>query len=140
MTQKLFLDANIALDLLGERAPHYDAAAKIASLADRKSIKIAVSALSFPIVHYVLQKFEPVQKVKDKLQKFKILVETASLNESIIDKAFNSKFEDFEDALQYFCALQVGCNVLVTRNISDFKHADIPVMTGEAFLSSIGKR
>lgn len=54
MKNKLFLDTNVMLDLLGERVPFYDSVAKIATLADKGDIKIVVSALSYAIVNYFL--------------------------------------------------------------------------------------
>ena len=72
MITKLFIDTNIMMDLLGERIPHYDAAAKIATLADKGKVKIIVSAFSYPTVYYLLSKFESHDKVKEKLRKFKM--------------------------------------------------------------------
>ncbi|MFN3176907.1 MAG: PIN domain-containing protein [Phaeodactylibacter xiamenensis] len=43
--KKIFIDTNIVLDLLGQRAPFYQDAAKLFSLADRKEIKLCVSSL-----------------------------------------------------------------------------------------------
>jgi len=45
MMTKLFIDTNVMLDLLGERIPFYDSAAKIATLADKGQIIIVASAL-----------------------------------------------------------------------------------------------
>ena len=44
MKDKVFLDTNVVVDLLGEREPYYDAAAKIATLADKGRIEDIVSA------------------------------------------------------------------------------------------------
>ena len=50
MKTKLFLDANVVLDLLGERDPFYEAVARIATLADKGEINLVVSALTYLIV------------------------------------------------------------------------------------------
>jgi predicted nucleic acid-binding protein len=134
---KLFLDTNIMLDLLGERMPFYDSIAKIATLADKRNVLLVVSALSYSTVYYLLSKYESKDKVKEKLRKFKIISEVAGLDETIIEKGLNSAFTDFEDSLQYFCALNTECNVLLTRNQKDFKESAIPVMSADEFLSSI---
>jgi predicted nucleic acid-binding protein len=137
MITKLFIDTNVMMDLLGERAPHYDTAAKIATLADKGKVKIIVSAFSYPTVYYLLSKFESSEKVKEKLRKFKIISEVSDLDEIVIEKGLSSNFSDFEDALQYHCALKADCDILITRNAKDFKGSSIPVMTGEEFLQSI---
>lgn len=140
MTTSIFLDTNVMLDLLGERIPYYDAIAKITTLADKKQIKLVVSALSYVTVSYFLTKFENAEKAKEKLRKFKIISEISDLDELTIEKGLNSNFADFEDSLQYFSALKSECNILITRNVKDFKESQIPVMTPDEYLKSIQKK
>lgn len=137
MSKKLFLDTNIILDLLGEREPFYTPIAQIATLADQKKVKIIVSTISFATVNYFLAKSEGISKAKEKLRKFKILIEISIIDESIVEKALNSDFEDFEDSLQYFCALDSKCEIIITRNPKDFKRSLIPIMSAEEYLKSI---
>ena len=137
MNEKLFLDTNVILDLLGEREPFYESVAKIATLADKGKIKLIASALSYSTIYYLLSKFEANTVVKEKLRKFKVIAETSDLTDMIIDKGLSSGFSDFEDALQYYCALKMDCNLLITRNVKDFKGSDIPVMTPDEYLSSL---
>ena len=134
---KLFLDTNVMLDFLGEREPFYISAAKIATLADKRKLKIIVSAISFATVSYFLTKYEGLEVTKDKLRKFKIISGICELDELIIEKGLNSNFPDFEDSLQYFSALRTECDIIVTRNGKDFKKSQIPVMTPDEFLYSI---
>lgn len=137
MNQRLYLDANVVLDLLGERDPFYDSAAKIASLADRKLLTIVVSSLSYSILVYVLSKFVERAIVIDKIRKFKVLVETSDLTDKVVDKALASKFTDFEDALQYHCALESDCQIIISRDQKGFKNSQIPVLTPDEFLMSL---
>lgn len=134
MKTKLFLDANVVIDLLGERDPFYQAVARIATLADRGEINLVVSALTYPIVFYLLSKFEDREVVKEKIQKFKVIAETSDLTDKIIDIGLSSKFSDFEDALQYHCALMMNCDMVITRNGKDFKGSEIPVLSPDEFL------
>jgi predicted nucleic acid-binding protein len=134
---RIFLDTNVILDLLGKRVPFYDSIAKVATLADQKKLTLLVSPLSFTTIDYVLNKYEIAESVLNKLRKFKIICEVCEVNEETIDKALNSSFKDFEDALQYFTALQSRSSIIITRNGKDFKQATIPTMTAEEYLSSI---
>lgn len=134
---RIFLDTNVILDLLGGRVPFFDSIAKIATLADQKKLTIIVSPLSFATIDYVLNKYESSKAVLNKLRKFKIICEVCEVNEETIDKALNSNFKDFEDAVQYFTALQSNCSIIITRNGKDFKNSTIPIMTAEEYLSSI---
>ena len=140
MKTKLFIDTNVMLDLLGERLPHYDAIAMIASLADEGQITIVASALSYATVSYFLTKFESSDMAKEKLRKFRIISEICDLTESIIEKGLNSDFSDFEDALQYYSALKSNCNILITRNGRDFKGSRIPILTAEEYITGLKKK
>lgn len=134
---RLFLDTNVILDLLAERHPFYSPIAKIATLADQKKLILVASPLSFTTVEYVLSKFEASESVLNKLRKFKIICEVSEVNEETIEKALNSNFKDFEDAVQYFSAVQSQCSVIITRNGKDFKHSALAVMTSEEYLNSL---
>lgn len=134
--KKLFLDANIVLDLLAERELFYKDAALIATLADLGEIKIVVSPISFATVNYFLTKFENTKIALDKLRKFKVISEICQINELIVEKSLNSDFTDFEDALQYFSALEAKCDYIITRNGKDYKKSSIPVMTANEYLKS----
>jgi predicted nucleic acid-binding protein len=137
MKDKLFLDTNVVIDLLGEREPFYESAAKIASIADKGKIQIIVSALTYSSVYYLLSRFEDKEAVKEKIRKFKVIAETSDLTNKIIDKGLSSKFSDLEDSLQYYCAVNMGCNILITRSGKDFKNSDIPVLTPNEYLNSL---
>jgi hypothetical protein len=51
-----------------------------------------------------------------------------------ITKALDSKFTDFEDAIQHFAALSFGCTMIVTRNIQDYKFAELKVVLPRIFI------
>ncbi|MGK6352028.1 type II toxin-antitoxin system VapC family toxin [Parapedobacter sp. DT-150] len=135
--QRLFIDTNIILDLLGERHPFYEAIAKLATLADKGKVTLFVSPISFTTVDYILSKFDTPKTAREKLRKFKVLAEVCDIGEAVIEKALNSSFTDFEDAVQYFCATASDCEIIITRDNKDFKQALIPVMTADAYLKSI---
>jgi predicted nucleic acid-binding protein len=137
MKDRLFIDTNVALDLLGEIEPFYNPAAKIATLADKGKINLVVSALTYSTVYYLLSRFEKKEQVKEKIRKFKVIAETSNLTDIIIDKGLSSGFSDFEDSLQYYCAINKDCKIIITRNGKDFRESDIPVLTPDEYLNSL---
>ncbi len=130
----VFLDTNVVIDFLGERTPYYDSIAKVLTLADQRKVKVYVSPMSLATAHYILSRDKSNKHVLEQLRKFKVLTKISALNDVSVEKALNSDFKDFEDAMQYFSALESKCNVLITRNEKDFKHALIPVMNAEHYL------
>lgn len=137
MSRRIFLDTNIMLDFLGERPPFYDSVAKIATLSEKGKLIMVVSPISFATVNYFLTKFENLKIAKEKLRKFKIISEICSLDEQTVEKGLNSSINDFEDALQYFSAIESKCEIILTRNAKDFKKSLLPVMTADEFLKSL---
>ena len=118
---KILVDSDIILDLLSARQPHYYAAAELFSLADEGSIKIFVSSLSFSNVNYILSRQYNGDQTRKKLLKFKTLVSILSVNEKTIELALASEFKDFEDAIQYYTAIENDIITLLTRNLKDFR-------------------
>jgi hypothetical protein len=73
------------------------------------------------------------------LRKFKVLVNVLPLDNKIIDLALNFEFRDFEDAIQYYTAIENDQDIIINRNQQDFKESKIPVMTAGEFIKSIKK-
>jgi predicted nucleic acid-binding protein len=137
--KKLFIDTNIILDLLAQRMPFYTDAAKLFSLADRKKLKLSISALCLADAHYILLKQNPDLEVRSVLRRFKILVTVLPLDDKITDLALNSEFRDFEDAIQYYTALENDQDLIITRNQSDFRESKLPVMTAGEFIKTLNQ-
>lgn len=132
--EKVFADSDIVLDLLSGRKPHYDFAAELFSLADEGAIVIHVSSLTFANVNYILSKQYTAGQARKLLLKFKALVKVLAVTEKITELALVSDFRDFEDAIQYHTAVEHGIHTLLTRNLKDFKKAQITVLTAQQFL------
>lgn len=134
--KRVFIDTNIILDFLGERHPYYEPIAKIATLSDKDKLKMVVSPISFATVNYLLSKYENPKTAIEKLRKFKVICEISIVDEHIVEKALNSEFSDFEDALQYFSAIASNCDIIITRNAKDFRQSLLPIMLADEFLES----
>jgi predicted nucleic acid-binding protein len=66
--ERLFLDTNIVLDLLTERHPFFEDAARIASLADLGKVMLVASALTYATVDYFLSRTLGSESSKDSLR------------------------------------------------------------------------
>jgi len=132
---KVFVDTDICIDLLSGRKPFNAAAQKLFSLADTGKIKVCISSLSFANIDYVLRSQYSGSNSRQIIAKFKTLVSVLSVDSKTIDLAIASDFSDFEDAIQYYSAIENGITLLLTRNIKDYKKSTIKVMTPETFLT-----
>ena len=135
MRSKVFVDTDIIYDMLAKQEPHYQAAARLFTLADEGKIQIFISALTVANIHYLISKQRTAAEAKQIIRNFRLLVHIVAMNEKIIDLALNSDFSDFEDAIQYFSALENDIELLLTRNLKDYKKAGIVVMTAQDFIN-----
>lgn len=133
---KVFIDTDIALDLLAKRTPYYLPAAQLFTLADQGKLSIYVSSLSFSNLHYLLSRLYSQAESRRILSTFKILVKVLAVDDKIINLSLNSVFKDFEDAIQYYTATENQVGILLTRNLKNYKAAQITVMTAEDYLLS----
>ena len=136
--KSLFLDTNIVIDLLAQREPFYRYAAQLFSLADKMELQLCVSALTFANTNYILLRERKPEEARLILRKLKLIVKVLSLDDKIIGLSLNdSDFNDYEDALQYYSALENGGDIIITRNLKDFQKSKIPVLTAEQFLQRL---
>jgi predicted nucleic acid-binding protein len=135
---RLLIDTNIVIDLLAKREGFYTEASILFSLADKKVITLTISSLTFANTNYILSKLKNVKEDRTILRKFKVLIETLSLDDKIVELALSDdKFPVFEDGLQYYTAIENNVDIIITRNQKDFKNSRIPVMTAKEYLAKI---
>lgn len=132
--KKIFIDADITLDLLAKREPFYEFSAELFSLVDQGKIKASTSPIIVTNIHYILSKLLGKKQAIKNIHKLTTLLKILPVDEKIIELALASDFSDFEDAIQYYTAIENNINYLITRNIKDYKSAQISVLTAEEYL------
>lgn len=133
---EIYIDSDIILDLLAKREPFYPFSAELFSLVEEGKINAFVSPLIFSNLYYLLRKLKSKEIARKSLYKLKLLVKILPVDEKIIELALLSEFDDFEDAIQYYTAKGNNIHYLVTRNIKDYKKADITICTAEEYLKT----
>ena len=133
----LFIDTDVIIDFLIDRKPHSREAAIIFTLIEQKKFKGYASSLTFSNLYHILRKIESHNKAKSKLESLSQIVGILKVEERTIKEALASDFLDFEDSIQYFSALDSKkIDVIITRNIRDYKKSDIPIMTPGDYLKT----
>ncbi|WP_088654479.1 type II toxin-antitoxin system VapC family toxin [Geofilum rhodophaeum] len=136
--KKLFVDTNIVIDLLSRREPFFEEAAELFSLADKKQVELSVSSLTIANTSYALLRQMDSNKAKLVLRKLRLILKVLPLDDKIIGLALNDEtFSDFEDGLQYFTAIEDDQELIITRNLKDFKNSKLPTMTAKQFIETI---
>jgi predicted nucleic acid-binding protein len=133
--KKIFIDTTIVIDLLSRREPFYEEAANLFSLADKKIIELSISSLTVANTSYTLLRQINSTSAKEILRKLRLIIKILPLDDKIIGIALNdNSFDDFEDGLQYYTAIENSQDLIITRNLKDFKNSALPVMTARQFL------
>ena len=125
---KLFLDANVLLDVLAQREPWVHDSAALLSLVDTGQVQGFVAAHTITTLHYLLSKHLSRKKASTALVDLVDLVTIATVDASVIQKGLSLGWHDFEDAVQAVCALEIEADYFVTRNPQDFSALSIPVV------------
>ncbi len=134
----IFIDTDVIIDFLIDREPHSREAAIIFTLIEKKKLKGFVSSLTFSNLYYILKKIESHNKVIAKLDSLSRLLTILKVDQQTIKYAIASGFTDFEDSIQYYCAHDFKrIDVIITRNIKDYKGSEIPVLTPAEYLKMI---
>lgn len=134
----IFLDANVVIDFLADRRPFSLAAAEIFNASLLGKVKIFISAISYNNIYYILRQSLSHNQAIKLLEDLYELTEIVDVTKNIIKKSLKSEFKDFEDAIQYNCALTVNkIDFIVTRNSKDFKKSTLPVMNPQEGISII---
>ncbi len=132
---RLFLDTNIVVDLLDRREPFCHEAVRLFSMAYNKQVQLVVSPMTFSTASFLLRKHGP-EGVRKPLSNFRQLSRVSTTDERTVDDSLASQFQDFEDAMQYYTALNAKAEIIITRNGKDFTASKLPVMTATEYIAN----
>ena len=134
---RLLIDANILLDVLQKRLPHYEYSAQIWNLCANHEAEGMVSSLTFANIVYVMRRHldaETVCQIADMLGRVFVF---ADFTADDLQAAARLRWQDYEDAVQAATAKRLEASCIITRNGKDFKDSPVPVATPEDFLLHI---
>lgn len=134
---KIFIDTNVLLDVLEQRAPHYEFSSQVWALAESGRADGYISAISFNNIHYLLQKHSGRAAAQRAVEIMNAVFTMVPLDQAVMGKSIEAKRTDFEDSIQFFSALKSNADFIVTRNVRDFPQNVIPVLSPENFLAQL---
>lgn len=132
------MDSDVILDVILEREG-FEFSQKLLDLLLSKKIKMFTSPIVFTNSFYIISKLKGKPTALSSLKKIRKIFSLSEVNEKVVDKALKSAFSDFEDAIQYYSALESKVNFLVTRNKKDYDGDKITIISPEELLGIIGK-
>ena len=131
---KVFLDTNVLLDIANDRELSRQAKI-ICQLSKDGHFELCASYLTYANMNYIMRDRVKTERLTI-IAKLRQDIDILSCDAAQFDKALkNRNVRDFEDLLQYQCALAAGCDVVVTNNTKDYREfCQLPLMTSRDFL------
>ena len=133
----LLIDANVVIDVLEMRKPHFSNSKKVCECSELGLVNGFITSLSIANIMYVLHKSLDQSERSNVVRSLNIMFNIEDTKGSDLVKAADLEWKDFEDAVQYVIAKRIGIEYIVTRNKKDYKLSDIPVLTPKEVLKLI---
>jgi len=134
--KKIFLDANIVIDLLDASSKDHATAVDCLRIIRKHFGKPVVSPITFIITNFILGKFAKSKEWhKKQMQNTFAEFELTPIQPSFIPALFATHFTDLEDGLQHQCALHAKARVILTKDIKDYFDSKIPVVHPADFVN-----
>ena len=132
---KVFLDANILVAVLNKEYPLFSYASRILSLTERKNFQVFTSPICLAIAFYFAEKKSGTTLARKKITLLTSHIDIAPTNKEAVLKTINNKrIIDFEDGLEYYSALESGCQTIITEDQGDFYFSEIEVVSCREFM------
>lgn len=132
--KKLFLDSDVILDVATGREGFYQDSSTVLGLVENRTYQGVTSSNCIANVYYILRSKAGDQNARVLIRGLLNHIQILPITHTDILTALNSPFSDFEDSLQHETAKNYACDVIITRNLADYKHAILPVLSPTQFL------
>jgi predicted nucleic acid-binding protein len=133
----VLIDSDVILDFFFDREPFADYASEVFTLCENGTIKGFTTPVIISNVYYLLSKIAKHEVVIEKLKQLLSIIDIIEINKEVIIEALNSKFKDFEDALQNYSAENSKqVKIILTRNTKDYQKSKLAVFSPEIYLKN----
>ena len=104
MIKKIFVDSDIILDVATGRMPFVDQSKTALALIENGYALGVISSNSITNIYYVLRKISTNDKTRSFIKIILKYISVITVDHGSILTALDSKFMDFEDGFQNYCA------------------------------------
>jgi len=132
---RVLVDTNVVLDLLLDRQPFANDAARIFAMVERAEVEGFLCVTTLTTVDYLLSQSLSEPAVRTAVRRLLSLFGIAAVNRIVLDAAAAGPMRDFEDAVLAESASHVGAERIITRNTPDFAESPVVALDPPEFLS-----
>lgn len=135
--KSVLIDTDVLLDFYLDRKPFSDDSLQLLLKCEQKQFRAYVTPVIVANTYFILRRHATHHYVIERLQVLLNTIHILAMDQKQVLAALESKFTDFEDALQYFSAVNSNkIDAIITRNIKDYKKSALPVFTPNEFLAT----
>ncbi len=127
--RRVVFDSDVLLDVLMQRQPFFVASTKALDRAISGSVEGYLSGHAVTNLFYILRRSVGSEQARALLLSLLQHLRVASVTDEGIRQALASSMSDFEDAVTSAAAVLVGAEVILTRNVADFRESSVAAMT-----------
>ena len=131
---RIFLDTNILMDAVEQRR-FTEEANVILSLCHEDKLEAFAATMSFATMAYLLR-HHAKEQIHEKFLQLCSVVNVVSVTTEQFEKAMQiAPVRDFEDLMQYECAVFACADIIISNDRRDFlEFSEIPVVSSSDFL------
>jgi hypothetical protein len=129
---RLLLDINIPLDVAFQR-PGEPATSQVIARFDREH-EASLAWHSVATLTYLIERQHSAAYAHEFVRSLLVWADVALTQRSDAQQVLDWPIPDYEDALQAAAALACSAQIILTRNVRDFKGSPVPAMTPGVFI------
>ena len=123
---KVMLDTNIILDVWLARKPYWENSASLLAKVENKKLTGYLCPTTITTLHYLGRKALGENKIRSLLKLLLNICKVGQMSSKVFEIALSSDVKDFEDAVVEAVSIKCGVDLIITRNVKDFKYSKIP--------------
>jgi len=131
---RIFIDTNVALDLISNRGEFGPDAESVFLIGYFGDADVWMSAKSFTDIFHILRRSIAADQAQEAIAALVRRVHVCSIEQEDIAAALEERWEDFEDCLIWQAAKKVRADYIVTRDVNDFEQSSISVVQPKELL------
>ncbi len=132
---KLLLDLNVLLDVVQRREAFYFASATVLSKVVENEHTGCVPGHAVTTLHYIVERYGGRERADGLVDLLLAHFEIVPQDKLQFARARTLVMPDFEDAVLAAAAESARCDLIVTRNVTDFAGSPVQPITPEEFLA-----
>ena len=134
MKKRIFVDTNVLLDVLLEREGFYHDALKIWAAAEEGKVEAHIAAISVNNIHYVVKRLKSETTAMIAVRIVLRIFTVVPVDSEILSRAADFHDKDYEDDIQFQCALRAKCSQFFTRDPTHYDLSLMAVVPPSSFL------